>query len=266
VTPGHKNTKDSINVMPKKPSEISSKSIGIIAGCIILVSVAGSWLWLKKNETVSTQNLPEKVHMPATGETVIDYNNMEKDTAVMALMKKRKAKYGIEKGVDIITKSDESFKIGDATVSMQEILDKIRIKSGEIVEKDLKSKKMDSMKNSEAFGIHVVQSGDNIWNIHFNFLKDYFAHRGISLSPRADEPGTRGQSSGGGKLLKFSEKTVTIYNIKEHKLDVDLSLIRPLSKVVIYNMDQIFALLDLIDYEHVNRIQFDGETLWIPPN
>jgi hypothetical protein len=29
-------------------------------------------------------------------------------------------------------------------------------------------------------------------------------------------------------------------------------------------MEQIFALLDLIDYEKVNRIQFDGETLWIP--
>jgi hypothetical protein len=33
---------------------------------------------------------------------------------------------------------------------------------------------------------------------------------------------------------------------------------------VVYNMDQIFKLLDLIDYERVNHIQFDGETLWIP--
>jgi len=166
----------------------------------------------------------------------------------------------------MITKSDESFKIGDSTVSMQEILDKIRINRGDIVEKDLKSNKMDSMKNSESFGIHVVQPGDNIWNIHFNFLKDYFAHKGISLSPLADESARGGQSSGVGKLLKFSESTVNIYNIKEREIDVELNLIYPLSKVVIYNMDQIFALLDLIDYEHVNRIQFDGDTLWIPPN
>jgi nitrogen regulatory protein PII len=252
--------------MPKKPSEISSKSIGIIISCIILVSVAGLCLWLKKTATNPPQNMPDKVHTPAAGETVIDYNNIEKNKALMALMQKRKAEYGIEKGVDMITKSDESFKIGDSTVSMQEILDKIRIKSGDIVEKDLKSNKMDSMKNLEAFGIHVVQPGDNIWNIHFNFLKDYFAHKGISLSPRADEPARGGQSSGVGKLLKFSESTVNIYNIKERKIDVDLNLIYPLSKVVIYNMDQIFALLDLIDYEHVNRIQFDGDTLWIPPN
>jgi nitrogen regulatory protein PII len=252
--------------MPKKSSETSSKSIGVLVSCIIIIAVAGLSLWWKKTTTEPLQNIPEQVHTPAPGETVIDYNNMENDKALMVLMQKRKAEYGIEKGVDMITKSDESFKIGDSTVSMQEILDKIRIKSGDIVEKDLKSNKMDSMKNSEAFGIHVVQPGDNIWNIHFNFLKDYFAHKGISLSPRADEPAQGGRSSGVGKLLKFSESTVNIYNIKERKIDVDLNLIYPLSKVVIYNMDQIFALLDLIDYEHVNRIQFDGETLWIPPN
>ena len=249
--------------MPKKPAEISSKAIGIIVSFIILVTAAGLWFWLNKDSKVTTQNMPEKVHIPATTETVIDYNNIEKDKALITLMQKRKAEYGIEKGVDIIARSDESLKIGDSTVSMQEILDKIRIKSGDIVEKDLKSNKTDPMKNSEAFGIHVVQTGDNIWNIHFNFLKDYFAHKGISLSPLADEPARGGQSSGVGKLLKFSESTVNIYNIKEHKIDVGLNLIYPLSKVVIYNMDQIFALLDLIDYEHVNRIQFDGETLWI---
>jgi len=252
--------------MPKKTSQISSKAIGIIVSCIILITVAGLWFWLKKDSKVNTQNEPEKIHIPPTAKSVIDYNNIEKDKELIALMQKRKAEYGVEKGVDIITKSDESFKIGDSTVSMQEILDKIRIKSGDIVERDLKSKKMDPMKSSEAFGIYVVQPGDNIWNIHFNFLRDYFAHKGISLSPIADEPERGGQSSGVGKLLKFSERTVNIYNIKERKIDVDLNLIYPLSKVVIYNMDQIFELLDLIDYEHVNRIQFDGETLWIPPN
>jgi hypothetical protein len=249
--------------MPKKPAEISSKTIGILLSFIILVTAAGVWFWLKKDSKITTQNTPEKVHIPATAGTVIDYNNIEKDKTLITLMQKRKAKYGIEKGVDIIAKSDESLKIGDSTVSMQEILDKIRIKSGDIVEKDLKSNKMDPTKNLEVFGIHIIQTGDNIWNIHFNFLKDYFAHKGISLSPLADEPAGGGGSSGVGKLLKFSERTVTIYNIKEHKIDVDLNLIYPLSKVVIYNMDQIFALLDLIDYEHVNRIQFDGETLWI---
>lgn len=92
-----------------------------------------------------------------------------------------------------LTGSSESFKIGDITVSMKEILDKFRIKRVDIIEKDLKSKGTD----------------------------------------------------------------------EKNKLDVDLNLIFPLTKRVVYNMDQIFALLDLIDYEHVNNIQFDGETLWV---
>jgi hypothetical protein len=57
---------------------------------------------------------------------------------------------------------------------------------------------------------------------------------------------------------------VYIYNILEHELDVDLDMIQPLSKIVVFNMAEVFALLDRIDYEVVRRIQFDGETLWIP--
>jgi hypothetical protein len=181
-------------------------------------------------------------------------------------MQQRKARYGVDKGVDIIAQSNESIKIGDSTVSMQEILEKIRLKSGDIVEKDLKSQDGNSKEKLESFGIHVVKPGENIWNIHFTFLKDYFDHKGVQLSPRSDEPLQGGSSSGVGKILKFSEHTVNIYNIREHKLDVNLNLIFPLTKVLVYNMDQIFAFLDLIDYKHVNRIQFDGETLWMPGN
>ncbi len=67
-----------------------------------------------------------------------------------------------------------------------------------------------------------------------------------------------------GKLLKFSENVVHIYNLKKQELDSDLNLIHPLSKLVIYNMDRIFALLDQIDYDNVDHIEFDGEMLWIP--
>jgi hypothetical protein len=45
---------------------------------------------------------------------------------------------------------------------------------------------------------------------------------------------------------------------------MDLNMIQPLSKLIIYNMDRIFALLEQIDFEKVDRIEFDGETLWLP--
>ena len=251
--------------MPKKPANKTNTVIGIIAVVVVLVATVTGIKYFRNPATKhGAQKGIDKIQIPSKSEPVIDYNKLQKDKNLQALMKQRKAEYGLKKGVDIITKSNESFKVGDATVSMQEILDKIRLKSGDIVEKDLKSRGMPGNKKIESFGIHVVQPGENIWNIHFTFLKDYFDHKGVQLSPVSDEPLNGGRSSGIGKILKFSEHTVNIYNIKEHKLDKNLNLIFPLTKVVVYNMDQIFAFLDLIDYKHVNRIQFDGETLWMP--
>ncbi len=199
---------------------------------------------------------------------VLDYNKLDRDPALQVLMEKRKKQLGIDGGVDIIARLDESIKIGDQVIPMKEIIDQIRIKKGGIVEKNLSSAETTSVQkpvsNPEFFGIHVVQPGENIWNIHFTLLKSYFAHKGMSLSLMADEPLGDGQSSGIGKLLKFSENIVYIYNIRKRKLAEDLHVIIPLTKIVIYNMERIFSLLDQIDYEHLNRIQFDGITVWIP--
>ena len=251
--------------MPKKPAERTNVIIGIIAVVVVLVATLTVLKFLRNPASKTTvQKKMENIEIPSKTEPVIDYNKLKEDKKLQALMQQRKAQYGLKKGVDIITKSNESFKIGNATVSMQEILDKIRLKSGDIVEKDLEARGKSKKEKIESFGIHVVQPGENIWNIHFRFLKDYFDHKGIQLSPMSDEPFKNGRSSGIGKILKFSEHTVNIYNIREHKLDTNLNLIFPLTKVVVYNMDQIFKFLDLIDYKHVNRIQFDGETLWMP--
>ncbi|MBA3019199.1 MAG: hypothetical protein KJ550_07560 [Proteobacteria bacterium] len=251
--------------MHKKNVAGSNKIAVIIISCVIFAAIAVAGLFLMQKATGPVEkNLSEKVYVPTKSKpvSVIDYNNLEKDKELQILTQKRKTKYGVEKGVDIIVKSDESLKVGDLIVPMQEILDKIRINSGDIVEKDIGGLNLPDGR-TKAFGIYVVKPEDNIWDIHFKFLKDYFDHKGITLAPVADEPDRKGFSSGIGKILKFSEKTVNIYNIKERKIAVDLNLIYPLSKVVVYNMDRIFALLDQIDYNNANHIQFDGETLWI---
>jgi len=113
------------------------------------------------------------------------------------------------------------------------------------------------------YGIYIVRPGDNIWNIHFKLLRDYFRNKGINLSPKSDEPITRGFSSGIGKILKFSESMVSIYNVVDEKLEDDINIIQPMSKIVIYNMSDVFSLLELIDYNTVNQIKFDGESIWI---
>lgn len=117
---------------------------------------------------------------------------------------------------------------------------------------------------STYLGIRVVQPGTNIWEIHFDLLKEYFQYKGVTLSPHADEPRKSGESSGVGKILKFSEQLVNIYNLKTQTFEHNLNEIQPLSVIVIYNMSQIFGVLDDIDYSVIDRIEFDGEALWIP--
>jgi hypothetical protein len=114
------------------------------------------------------------------------------------------------------------------------------------------------------FGIHVVRPGDNIWNIHFQFLREYFGGRNIRIAPAADEPDDRGLSSGVGKILKFSETMVHIYNLRERRVEGDLDLIHPESKIVVFNLSEAFDLLSRIDRQNIRRLRFDGETLWIP--
>jgi len=347
----------------------------IIIVAVVAAIAAGFFIFRgKKAEKAPPQMTakPETVHGEVKDRPVIDYGRLEKDPVLKEEMQKRKSAYGIQKGLDFILKPEESLKIGGVTVPMKEILEKIRLEKGDIIEKDLTElpdleaiikernarirqlveiekrysklekmlkdpsvsederrqqeiageltahaetvalfkkymgavialedtrKKLDGgdtdtresarttintlkfeleklerllgipkipEERMEAYGIYVVRQGDNIWNIHFKFLKEYFIHRQISLAPMSDEPDEKGFSSGVGKILKFSENMVYIYNVKEQKLDVDLNLLQPLSKVVIFNMGEILTLLDPIDTSHVSRIKFDGETLWIP--
>jgi hypothetical protein len=255
--------------MPEVKKDGTKKVIiGGAALLLVLIAVVVA-LFLRKSEPPASQTRPHQaaeaetakqgVRVPVKDQPLIEFKS--DDPSARDLMEERKAAYGMKEGVDMIARSDETVKIGGNMVSMQEIADKIQLERGKILEKDLAG---DSGTEVQTFGIYVVQPGDNIWNIHFRFLEDYFANRGIRISPLADEPDRRGFSSGVGKLLKFSENIVYIYNIKEERLDVDLDLIQPMSKIVVYNMEQVYALLDSIDYGQVDEIQFDGENIWIP--
>lgn len=152
-------------------------------------------------------------------------------------------------------------------MSMEEILDKVRLKQGAFIEKDLgwgSDSEKRQKNNKEGFGIYVVQPGDNIWNIHFRLLKEFFEKRGVDLPPLSDESEKNGTSSGVGRILKFSENMVYIFNLESRKLDANIHLLQPLGKVVVYRMDEVFDLLEQIDLSKVGTIRFDGENLWIP--
>jgi len=243
----------------------------IVVGAFILTMVAaGITIWKRKQ----AEKAPEKVEttqpMPIQSQPIIEYPDADTTEQATQLTEARKASLGIENGVDLIVKSDEALKIGDVIVPMKEILDRIKLKRGDILESDIVQPPISPVEKApkngaaDAYGIYVVQPSDNIWNIHFKFLQDYFKNRGISLSPASDEARTNGSSSGVGKLLKFSENMVYIYNVRDRKLAVDLNLIHPLTKLVVFDMGRVFSLLEQIDYERVNRIDFDGDIIWIP--
>jgi hypothetical protein len=236
----------------------------------LLIIVAGVFWFISADRVDDRQALkapaPEakKKRVEIPQDKVIDFGKLKSEghQELNALMEERKAPYGVDKSIDMVVKSDESIRVGDRTVRMEKILQDLKLQRGEILEGDMETGSIAADGND--YGVRVVQPGDNIWNIHFQLLKDYYNHKGIQLSPLADEPDRRGRSSGVGKILKFSENMVHIYNMRDKRLETNLDQIYPLSKVVIYNMTHIFALLDRIDYEAVHRIEFDGDTLWLP--
>jgi len=318
---------------------------------------------------------PSAVLLPTQVPEIYDFNKLEKDKALQARMDSRKQAYGVEKGIDMVVKPDETIKVGDVVVPMREIEEQIHLKRGEIVESDIPAqndsiltpeekkrlsdqinrrerefkemeqqlRKLATSENTaqyleietgykelsqtvrmagtyrqitadiekktraaeqdrankkgqskdtlaalqaqksklekalqrrlaleepfdaeaEEYGIYIVRPEDNIWNIHFRFLNGYFEKKGVAISPLADEPIKSGVSSGVGKLLKFSENMVYIYNLDKRKLDFNLNQLTPFKRIVIYNMKRVFELLEQIDYQNVNQIHFDGEALWI---
>ncbi len=194
----------------------------------------------------------------------IDYKNLQKDENLKSLMESRKQRLGIKQSLDMIVESQEQFKVGENKVIMGDILKKAFVKKGDVYQEKIAPSGEVVPQKTKEYGIYVVQPGDNIWNIHFNILKEYYEHRGISLSAKADEPVNQGMSSGVGKILKFSEKMVIIYNLADKKLASNIDLIEPLSKIVVYNMDEVFSLLQEVNYENIDRLQFDGTSIWIP--
>jgi hypothetical protein len=196
------------------------------------------------------------------GTSYVKYSSdQEKDSKAALFMKERKKKYGVDKSVDMIVRSNEIVKIGDRTISMEEIERETTVQKGDIYVKDLTGKTNND--NVKEYGIHVVQLGDNIWDVHFKLIQEYFKNRSKAISRNADEPLATGVSSGIGKLLKFSEKMVYIYNLNKNKITSDINIIQPLTKIVVYRMDEVFQILNQLDTENLDKIEFDGETIWI---
>ena len=110
------------------------------------------------------------------------------------------------------------------------------------------------------YGIYLVRAGDNLWNIHFAFLREYLGHLGIQVAPMDDEP-VGSHSSGVGRILKYAENMVYIFNLKTGELSEDLNLLEPAEKIVIFNLSRLYAILGSLTPEQLQTVRFDGRDL-----
>ncbi len=264
--------------MPRKQGNNTIKLVKISAVATIVIAGILTWSNIRgpqeeKGLADVEQSAPEV--SPVQDEEVvvsgtikqlpeIVYTELDKGNELTQLMNQRKQELGVNDSLDMIVKSDESFKVGKTTISMRDILEKSFLKKSKVFEERIKESGEVEPETTAQYGIYVVQPGDNIWNIHFRIIQEYYQTRGTTVSNKADEPLETGYSSGIGRLLKFSESMVTIYNLLEKKVAADISLLEPLSKIVVYNMNEVFTLLQEINYDDVDKIRFDGETIWIP--
>jgi hypothetical protein len=205
-------------------------------------------------------NLPIQSSHPAAGVT-FDLNRLGRDAKLAQLTVERKQRFGIDKGLDLISRADEIIRIGTRTVAMKEILDEIDSAAHLAPRPSLPAQ---GQTVDGYYGIYLVEPDDNIWNIHILFLQEALASRGISLLPIADEPDHHGFSSGQGKILNFPDEMAHIYNIAQRRLERDLSRVTAMNLLIVYDLQALLRLLDQIDQGRLNHIEFDGQSIWMP--
>lgn len=208
--------------------------------------------------SVSTAVVPPPP-LPSKNGPVIDVKKAEQQPAG-GEQAQRKRQFGLDKSVDVVVRSDETIKVGGKEITVSEVERKLAVQSrGEMIER-----KADEPEEISAWGFHLVRPSENLWNIHFQLLREYLAARGVTLSPEADEPTEMGYSSGVGRTLKFAEHMVGVFNIQTGHMSRDLSTLAPGQKLVVFNLSELFGQLAKVDPAELAKVRFDGRTLFFP--
>ncbi|MCF8041772.1 MAG: hypothetical protein K9L19_06260 [Desulfarculaceae bacterium] len=253
---------------PQSPPPGSSRWPWLLALVVILAVVAALWVYWGGDSSQGTKKAkPSNATGQSAGQNQANGvpgpsqhgNTIKVDGNQQSEQDQRKKPFGLDKSVDAVARSDESIQVGDKKVPVEELERKLVVEQrGEVREKSLQGGKV------SAWGVHMVRPGDNLWQIHYQLLREYLAGRGVNLPPRADQPQPRGYSTGVGKILKFAEHMVGVYNLRTGQMTKDLNLLEPGRKVVIFNLSEIFAQLDKVDPKEINGVLYDGRVLFFP--
>lgn len=189
----------------------------------------------------------------------------------------RKEAFGLKNSVDFIVRNDEPFEVAGEKLTIDELQHRLRPDSnrehvmrpisevdvGSSIRKPIAAGKSDDAKSSSYYAVRVVKPGENLWNIHFAIIQEYLSRRHIILAAKSDEPEPDGQSSGIGRLLKFIEGVVFVYNVHQNRIETDLNLIHPYEIVVFFKISDLFAALDQLQPEDLQRLRFVSNYLQV---
>lgn len=266
----------------------------LASGALFLLRKTGKLPWgtetspSEKRERIArlpTESVPEQVRrpvpspepapQPAQSAPAVSSPSYP-DVPPQASQNERKEAFGLKSSVDHVVQSQEPFTAhgrqwtvdeiqrrlaGRATQGAQETGEEKFI--GGFVRKPAPGKSVegDPKRPTVYYGVRSVRPGESLWGIHYGVVRESFARRGIELPPRADQPRPDGRSTGVGRILKFLEGVVFVYNIRENRLVEDLNLLYPNDLIVFFKISEVFEALDQVRPEDLNAVRYVGPTL-----
>lgn len=192
------------------------------------------------------------------------------DISPQATQPERRKAFQLEKSIDHIVQSDEPFDAAGGRHTIEEmertlgrspesgpILSNIEESDiGGMIRKPMQGDRAGRKPGTSYYGVRVVRSGENLWDIHYAIIREYFERRQVLLPMTADEPQPDGKSSGVGRLLKFIEGVVRIYDVQCRRAENDLDLIHPEHMLVYFKISELFDALDQLKAEDMRWLRY----------
>lgn len=198
------------------------------------------------------------------------------DVPPQASQDQRKDAFGLKSSVDHVVQSREPFTAHGRQWTVEEIQRRLAGRSGQRSDQAAEADSLGGFVRKLApgestpgepkrptiyYGVRSVRPGENLWTIHYGVVREYFARRGIELPPGADKPRPDGRSTGVGRILKFLEGIVYVYNTRENRLVEDLNLLYPHDLIVFFKISEVFEALDHVNPEQLDAVRYVGPTL-----
>jgi hypothetical protein len=212
-----------------------------------------------ESQEIATVNLPE-------GPQQLPPSPPIPQVAPQSSQDERHEAFGLMHSVDHIVRKDEPFEVAGKEWTIADLLQQMQPGSKQtpilpsIRESEIGStirKPIAGDRTSpEYYAVRVVLQGENLWNIHFAVIQEYLSRRNIILAQNSDKPLANGSSSGVGRLLKFIEGVVFVYNLNANRIEDNLSLIQPHQIVVFFKISDLFSALDQLQSEDLQRLRY----------